>query len=64
MKEKEVFERYKKLLFMLGTNIIIVKENQNFCAKALDIDNNGYLIVQLANGEVKTLSSGEIKVLI
>ena len=63
MKEAELFERYRKRLFILGTDISVVQGRQNYRAKALDIDNNGYLIVQAEDGEIMTLSSGEISIL-
>jgi len=60
--ETELLERYKKRLFMLGANITVIQGRERYTAKALDINEHGHLIVQEQNGEIKTLSSGEITV--
>lgn len=61
--EADLFVQYKARLFMLGENIAVVKEKESYTAKALDIDEQGHLIVQKQNGETETLLSGEIKLL-
>jgi BirA family biotin operon repressor/biotin-[acetyl-CoA-carboxylase] ligase len=62
--EKEVFEQYRKRLCMLGARITVFQGKSSFEAKAIDIDENGYLIVELEDGIVKTLFSGEISIII
>lgn len=61
-KETELFARYKKRLFMLGTNITVIQGKHEYTAKALDIDEQGHLIVQTADGSRNVLSSGEITI--
>jgi len=60
--EKDIFMRYKKRLFMLGSDITIIQGNIEYNAKALDINDTGHLIVKKDSGEILTLSSGEISI--
>lgn len=57
-----MFEQYKKRLFMLGTDITVIGESESYIARALDINEQGHLIVQTQSGEIKTLLSGEVRV--
>ena len=55
---------YKSLMFMLGEPLVvhplIGDEKISYTAKAIDIDENAGLVVELADGTKKTLSSGEV----
>jgi len=62
LSEVELFSRYRKRLFMLGAEITVLQGNDEFKARALDIDGTGGLIVEKADGERVTLSSGEISI--
>jgi BirA family biotin operon repressor/biotin-[acetyl-CoA-carboxylase] ligase len=62
-KEAELFERYKKRLCMLGVDVAVAQDEEPYKAKALDIDEKGRLLVRTADGEIRTLSSGEIAIL-
>lgn len=61
-----VIEEYKNLSFLLGKTIkvhpIIDNPDGVFEAKAVDIDQSAGLIVELADGSRKTLSSGEVSI--
>ncbi len=52
---------YRDRSFLLGKNISYTKGDKTFFAKAIDIDNLCRLVIE-ENGEIKTLSSGEVTV--
>ena len=62
--EDEILSEYKKYSFLIGKEVtvypIIDDEKSSYSAKVLDIDNQASLVVQLQDGSVKTLSSGEV----
>lgn len=60
--ETEIFEKYKKRLMMLGKEITVIQNRMEYKATAIDVDSVGHLIVKDENGEIVTLSSGEIRV--
>ena len=65
MKEDvaKVMAEYKALSFLIGTELSVypVAGGPDFYkAKAVDIDENAGLVVELADGTRKTLSSGEV----
>ncbi|MGN0505690.1 MAG: biotin--[acetyl-CoA-carboxylase] ligase [Lachnospiraceae bacterium] len=60
--ETQVFEKYKKRLMMLGKEITVIQNQMEYKATAIDIDSVGHLIVKNENGEIITLSSGEIRI--
>ncbi len=60
--EAEIFEKYKKRLMMLGKEITVIQNRAEYKAIATDVDSVGHLIVKNENGEIITLSSGEIRI--
>lgn len=60
----DVIEEYKKLSFITGKTItvhsIIDNEKGDYSAKVIDIDENAGLVVELSDGTIKTLISGEV----
>ncbi len=54
-----VLEFYKNRLFFLGNDISFIKDGKKITAKAVDVNDDGNLIV-LKDGEKITLISGEI----
>lgn len=60
--ETEIIENYKKRMMMLGEEITIVQNRTEYKATAIDVDPAGHLIVKNENGELITLSSGEIHI--
>ncbi|MEE1025649.1 MAG: biotin--[acetyl-CoA-carboxylase] ligase [Acutalibacteraceae bacterium] len=61
-RETEIFEKYKKRLLILGKEITVIQNNTEYRATAIDVNSKGNLIVKNENGEVITLSSGEIRI--
>ncbi len=59
VKDKSFISEYKSRSMVLEREIEIVGGET---ATALDIDQNGGLIVRLKDGEIKTLNSGEISI--
>ena len=53
---------YKERLFFLGEEITVTQGNETYQATAVDIDSMCHLIVKTADGEEKTLQSGEISI--
>ncbi len=60
--ETEIFKKYKKRLMMLGKEITVIQNQMEYKAIAIDVDSFGHLIVKNENGEIITLSSGEIRI--
>ena len=60
--ETEIFEKYKKRLMMLGEKITVIQAQTEYKATAINIDSAGHLIVENENGQLCTLSSGEIRI--
>lgn len=60
--EREIFQKYKKRLMILGKKVTVLQNQTEYQATAMDIDSVGHLIVKNENGEIMTLSSGEIRI--
>lgn len=60
--EKEIFEKYKKRLMILGKEITVIQNQTEYKATAIDVDSVGHLIVKNENGEIINLSSAEIRI--
>ncbi len=59
----QIIGEYKSRMNMLGKEInVIPKSSEKYIAKAMDIDENGKLIIELPDGSKKTLSSEEISI--
>lgn len=59
---KEHLEEYRERSFVLGREITVIQGENTENAKAMDIDENCNLIVELTDGTKKKLCSGEISV--
>lgn len=55
-------EQYRKDLFFLGQEVNVVGMTEQYTAVALDIDEEGRLLVRTKDGSVKALNSGEISI--
>ena len=59
-----VITEYKSLMFLIGQTLtvypLIGDEKSSYTAKAIDLDRNAGLVVELTDGTTKTLSSGEV----
>ena len=62
LQSKEFIEDYKEKSIVIGRDIYILSNNSKTKAKAIDIDEQGGLIVLTEDGIVKTLNSGEISI--
>ena len=60
--EHEMLAKYKQKMFLLGKNITVEETDGNYDAIAVDIDDIGRLIIKKTDGEILTLSSGEVSV--
>ncbi|MCR4925432.1 MAG: biotin--[acetyl-CoA-carboxylase] ligase [Clostridiales bacterium] len=62
LKAESFIDEYKQNSMIIGKDIVFIKKGQQFNAKAIDIDSTGGLIVEMENGQIQTLNSGEISV--
>lgn len=60
--QSQVLAQYKSRLIMLGKKITVLQGAESWPATALDLDEEGHLIVRKENGEIQSLSSGEIRI--
>lgn len=60
--KKDILEKYKNRLFLLGRKISVIKNDEKIPAVALDIDENFRLLVRYENGKKEYISSGEISI--
>lgn len=59
----EILARYRKRLLWLGDTVqVLPLSGAPFAAKALDVDRDGRLLVQMPDGEIRRLAGGEIQV--
>jgi len=60
-ENKEAFlDKYRHALFFLGQPVQVISARESYIARAIDIDENGCLIVERENGVREALNSGEI----
>lgn len=62
LTSKEYLEEYRKRSFLLGRDILVLKNNQAIPAKAIDIDDKARLVVEYEDHTRESLSSGEVSV--
>jgi BirA family biotin operon repressor/biotin-[acetyl-CoA-carboxylase] ligase len=53
---------YQERSFLLGKDILVLKGNDTFPARAIDIDDRARLLVEYPDGSKEALSSGEVSV--
>lgn len=58
----EIINEYQKRLFIIGKTVSFQKNNVNYTATAVDINESCNLIVMLSDGTKDILSSGEISI--
>lgn len=61
-KAFSLFDEYKTRLSMLGKNVTVYQTAESYEAEAIDIDDDMHLLVKRSDGEIITLSSGEVSV--
>lgn len=62
IEERSFLEDYKKRCFVIGKKITFRERKQEFEAIPIDIDPQGGLVVQMTDGQQRTLSYGEISI--
>ncbi|WP_340023541.1 biotin--[acetyl-CoA-carboxylase] ligase [Paenibacillus sp. FSL K6-1096] len=62
LKNRLFLPDYRQRMMSLGQTVMVIKENQQQQATAIDIDNDCRLKVRYANGEEEYLSSGEVHI--
>lgn len=58
----EILRRYRRDCITLGQEIQLVRGEEKRFGKAIEIDENGALIVSFADGKTETVNSGEVSV--
>lgn len=53
---------YKRLCMTLGQDVVLVRGAERQYGRALDVDESGGLIVRFSDGQIRTVTSGEISV--
>ena len=61
-QKTQLMDAYRKDCITLGKDILIHRADTVTAAKALDIDDDGALVVQLSDGSRTAVSSGEVSV--
>jgi len=61
-QKSDLLNAYKGLCITLGKDVVLVRGEEKRYAVALDLDENGGLIIQNADRTVETVSSGEVSV--
>lgn len=60
LQSREYLNRYRQRCIVLGKDLHITRGGEAFDAKALEINDQGELIVQTGDGTLRTLNSGEV----
>jgi BirA family transcriptional regulator, biotin operon repressor / biotin---[acetyl-CoA-carboxylase] ligase len=60
--KEAITKEYRKRSFLIGKEIEVITGNKSQRALALDIDDNARLVVKLSDGNIKSLTSGEISI--
>lgn len=60
--QDQLISSYRNYLSMLGNEINVILSDSTYKAKALDIDENAHLIIQLPSGEITKINCGEISI--
>ena len=62
LDDKSFLQEYRQRSIVLGREVTLIRGDEKKRARALDISENGGLIVLTSDGEQKELTSGEISV--
>ena len=60
---KYTIKEWRRLSTTTGKRVKVYKKGKALCADAIGIDNSGALIVELDDGELEKITSGEVKIL-
>ena len=61
-KEPELLEQYRERLCCIGRPVTVISPAGRYEAECVGLDENAHLLVKTADGQVNTLSSGEISI--
>jgi len=61
-QKKSVMQRYKADCLTLGQDIVVLRGEEKRYGKAVDLDDDGSLIVAFSDGHTESVSSGEVSV--
>lgn len=61
-EKAQIMDSYKRDCMTLGQDVVLLRGDDRRYGKALDISQDGGLVVQFDNGSVETVDSGEISV--
>jgi BirA family biotin operon repressor/biotin-[acetyl-CoA-carboxylase] ligase len=62
LETSDYLEEYRRRSLVLGRSIEVIQGQKSFIATAVKIDDEGALVVQLADGSTTVLQSGEISI--
>jgi len=60
-KKKDIINYYESRLFIIGQEICVIEQNNNYPVTVIGVDNDGALIVKNSIGETQNITTGEIK---
>lgn len=61
-EKRTIMNAYRRDCVTLGQDIVLVRGDEKQYGKALDIDEDGGLVVTFTDGSVKTVTSGEVSI--
>ena len=61
-QKAHLMDRYKKLCMTLGQPVCVIQGEQTSHATAIDLDEDGGLIVRYTDGQIRTVCSGEVSI--
>ncbi len=61
-KNYDILEDYRKFCVTLGKNVKVTSPAEEFYAFAENVDDNGMLVVRTRNGNLKTVSCGDVSI--
>ena len=60
--DEALIDNYKRRLFILGSRVTVMGAAETYEATAVDVDDAGHLLVKTDDGEIRSLSSGEVRI--
>ena len=61
-EKQKIMDSYRKLCVTLGQQILVVRGDESAYGEALDLDEDGGLLVRFSDGTEKVVSSGEVSI--
>ncbi|MGL5175952.1 MAG: biotin--[acetyl-CoA-carboxylase] ligase [Cetobacterium sp.] len=62
LNNENIIKKYREKSFLIGRDIVFFEKEIENSGKVIDIDDNGYLIVDTISGSKKTLYAGEVSI--